>query len=256
MDKIKKLKQVIDESKNIVLFSGAGISVPSGIPDFRSAGGLYNSGLTKYGVSPEEAISHHFYKLYPELFFEFYRENMVFKDAKPNVAHRYFAELEKQGKLKAVVTQNIDGLHELAGSQNVFNLHGNIYENYCEDCGKIYDIDYVLNVKDIPICTECSGMVRPNVVLYEEGLDEGVFSSAIDAISSADTLIVVGTSLVVQPAASLIKRYFSGENLVLINLQETPYDKVANLVINEKVEEVIEKLKSLDRPKTIQPENK
>ena len=248
-DKIQKLKDIIDSSKNIVLFTGAGISVPSGIPDFRSAGGLYNSGLTKYGVSPEEAISHHFYRLYPELFFEFYKENMVFKDAKPNVAHEYFAELEKQGKVKAVVTQNIDGLHEKAGSKNVFNIHGNVYENYCEDCFEKFGIEFVLKQDGIPFCEKCGGIVRPNVVLYEEGLDQNVYQGAIDAIATADTIIVVGTSLVVQPAASLIKRYFVGDKLVLINLQETPYDKVADLVINEKIEKVVEGLESLSKQK-------
>ncbi len=244
-DKIKKLKEIIDESQNIVLFSGAGISVPSGIPDFRSAGGLYNTGLTKYGVSPEEAISHHFYKQNTKEFFEFYKDNMVFAKAKPNVAHKYFAELEKQGKLSAVVTQNIDGLHEKAGSKNVFNIHGTIAENYCEDCRKKYDLDYILAAEDIPKCNECGGIVRPNVVLYEEPLDLNVFEGAAELISFADTVIVVGTSLVVQPAASLVRNYFCGKNLVLINLQQTPYDNLANLVINEKIEVVIEKLKEL-----------
>ena len=246
-DKIKRLSEIIENSKSVVLFTGAGISVPSGIPDFRSASGLYNSGLTKYGVSPEEAISHHFYKLYPELFFEFYKENMVFKDAKPNIAHKFFAELEKNGKLKAVVTQNIDGLHEKAGSKNVFNIHGNVYENYCEECYEKYGLEFVLKQEGIPFCEKCGGIVRPNVVLYEEGLDQNVYQGAIDAISQSDTMIVVGTSLVVQPAASLIKRYFVGDKLVLINLQETPYDKVADLVINEKIEKVVEQLKNLEK---------
>ena len=248
-DKIKRLSEIIENSKSVVLFTGAGISVPSGIPDFRSASGLYNSGLTKYGVSPEEAISHHFYKLYPELFFEFYKENMVFKDAKPNIAHKFFAELEKQGKLKAVVTQNIDGLHEKAGSKNVFNIHGNVYENYCEECYEKYGLEFVLKQEGIPFCEKCGGIVRPNVVLYEEGLDQNIYQGAIDAISQADTMIVVGTSLVVQPAASLIKRYFVGDKLVLINLQETPYDNVADLVINEKIEKVVEKLENLAKQK-------
>ncbi|MBR7172602.1 MAG: NAD-dependent protein deacylase [Clostridia bacterium] len=244
-DKIKRLKEIIDGSDNIVLFTGAGISVPSGIPDFRSANGLYNSGLTKYGVSPEEAISHHFYELRTADFFEFYKNNMVFKDAKPNVAHKFFAELEKQGKLKAVVTQNIDGLHEQAGSKNVFNVHGNIYKNHCEDCYEFFDLDYVLGFEGIPLCDKCGGVVKPDVVLYEEALDTKTVQGAVDAIASADTLIVVGTSLVVQPASSFITNYFAGKNLVLINLQATPFDKLANLVINEKVEEVIKKLKEL-----------
>lgn len=244
-DKIKRLKEIIDGSDNIVLFTGAGISVPSGIPDFRSANGLYNSGLTKYGVSPEEAISHHFYELRTADFFEFYKNNMVFKDAKPNVAHKFFAELEKQGKLKAVVTQNIDGLHEQAGSKNVFNVHGNIYKNHCEDCYEFFDLDYVLGFEGIPLCDKCGGVVKPDVVLYEEALDTKTVQGAVDAIALADTLIVVGTSLVVQPASSFITNYFAGKNLVLINLQATPFDKLANLVINEKVEEVIKKLKEL-----------
>ena len=248
-DKIKRLSEIIDSSKNIVLFTGAGISVPSGIPDFRSAKGLYNSGETKYGVSPEEAISHTFYKFRTEDFFEFYRENLVFQKAKPNVAHKYFAELEKQGKLKAVVTQNIDGLHEKAGSQNVFNIHGNIYVNYCEDCFEHYGLDFVMKTEGVPICEKCGGIVRPKVTLYEEALDNKVYQGAVDAIRNADTLIVVGTSLVVQPAASMVKYYFNGKNLVLINLQETPYDKVADLVINEKIEKVVEKLESLRKEK-------
>ncbi len=244
-DKIKRLKEIIDGSDNIVLFTGAGISVPSGIPDFRSANGLYNSGLTKYGVSPEEAISHHFYELRTADFFEFYKNNMVFKDAKPNVAHKFFAQLEKQGKLKAVVTQNIDGLHEQAGSKNVFNVHGNIYKNHCEDCYEFFDLDYVLGFEGIPLCDKCGGVVKPDVVLYEEALDTKTVQGAVDAIASAETLIVVGTSLVVQPASSFITNYFAGKNLVLINLQATPFDKLANVVINEKVEEVIKKLKEL-----------
>lgn len=246
-EKIKELKEIIDNSNNIVLFSGAGISVPSGIPDFRSASGLYNSGLTKYGVSPEEAISHHFYELRTADFFEFYKENMIFKDAKPNIAHEYFAELERLGKIKAVVTQNIDGLHEQAGSKNVFNIHGNIYENHCEDCNESFDLDYILKEKGIPLCDKCGGVVKPDVVLYEEPLDSKTVQGAAEVISFADTVIVVGTSLIVQPAASLISNYFNGKNLVLINLQKTPYDKLANLVINEKIEKVVEELKELEK---------
>lgn len=249
-DKIKKLKEIVDESNNIVLFTGAGISVPSGIPDFRSTNGLYNSGLTKYGVLPEEAISHTFYKYRTEEFFEFYKENLVFENAKPNIAHKYFAELEKKGKLKAVVTQNIDGLHEKAGNKNVFNIHGNVYLNYCEDCFEKYGLDFVLKADGVPLCEKCGGVVRPNVTLYEETLDENVYKGAVQAIESADTLVVIGTSLLVQPAASMVKCYFKGKNLVLINLNETPYDKFADLVINERVEEVIEKLISLEKQKS------
>lgn len=241
--KIKKLKEIIDSSKNIVLFTGAGISVPSGIPDFRSAGGLYNQGLTKYGVSPEEVISHTFYKERPEEFFEFYKENMVFENAEPNVAHRYFAELERQGKLRAVVTQNIDGLHEKAGSKNVFNIHGNIHENFCEHCFKKFGLDYILQKECVPKCDECGGIVRPKVVLYEEALYDDVVEGALEAIEYADALIVVGTSLVVHPAARYVN-YYGGDRLVLINLQPTPYDNVADLVINEKIEDVIRELQS------------
>ena len=243
-EKILALKEIIDSSNNIVLFTGAGISVPSGIPDFRSANGLYNSGLTKYGVTPEEAVSHSFYRYRTEDFFDFYKNNMVFKNAKPNVAHRFFAELEKQGKLKAVVTQNIDGLHEKAGNKNVFNLHGSINKNYCEDCKEDYSLDFVLQSDGVPMCNKCGGIVRPDVVLYEEALNENVTSGAREAIELADTLIVVGTSLVVQPASSYVN-LFSGSNLVLINLQPTPYDKYADLVINEPVEKVIEQIEQL-----------
>ncbi len=249
-DKIEKLKEIIDKSNNIVLFTGAGISVPSGIPDFRSAKGLYNSGTTKYGVSPEEAISHTFYKYRTEEFFEFYRENLIFENARPNIAHKFFAELENKGKLKAVVTQNIDGLHEKAGSKTVFSIHGNVYLNFCEDCHERYGLDFILKSKGVPHCEKCAGIVRPNVTLYEEVLDNRVYQGAVNAIESADTLIVVGTSLVVQPAASLVQYYFHGKNLVLINLQETPYDKVADLVINDKIENVVNQLQSLEKEKS------
>lgn len=248
MEKIKKLAEIIEKSNNIVLFTGAGISVPSGIPDFRSPKGLYNGGLTKYGVSPEEAISHHFYEERTADFFEFYKENMVFAKAKPNIAHRFFAELEKQGKLKAVVTQNIDGLHEQAGNKNVFNVHGNIYKNYCEDCGKSFGLDYIMSQKGIPLCDKCGAVVKPDVVLYEESLDMDVVAGAKQAIEYADALIVVGTSLIVQPAASFVNLY-GGNNLVLINLQPTAYDKFADLVINEPIERVIESLQDFQKLK-------
>ncbi len=247
-EKIKKLKEIIESSNNIVLFTGAGISVPSGIPDFRSAGGLYNQGLTKYGVSPETVISHTFYKERPEDFFEFYREHMVFANAEPNVAHKFFAELEQKGKLGAIVTQNIDGLHEKAGSKNVFNIHGNIHQNFCEDCFKRFGLYYVLAQSGVPRCDVCGGIVRPKVVLYEEGLYEDVVEGALEAIEYADALIVVGTSLVVHPAARYIN-YYGGDKLVLINLQATPYDNVADLVINDKIENVIALLEETKTPK-------
>ena len=240
-EKIKKLKEIIDSSHNIVLFTGAGISVPSGIPDFRSASGLYNQGLTKYGVSPEEVISHTFYKERPEEFFEFYRENMVFENAEPNVAHKYFAELERQGKLRAVVTQNIDGLHEKAGSKNVFNIHGNIHENFCEHCFKKFGLDYILQNKGVPKCDECGGIVRPKVVLYEEALDGATIRGAVDSLRMADMVIVAGTSLTVYPAAAFLDEY-PGNRLVLINKTETPRDHIANLVLHEKLGDVFSAL--------------
>ena len=244
---VKQLKQIIDNSNNIVLFTGAGISVPSGIPDFRSPKGLYNGGVTKYGVLPEQAISNTFYRSFPKEFFEFYRENLVFKDAKPNIAHKYFAQLEQQGKIKAVVTQNIDGLHEMAGSKNVFNIHGTVYKNYCEDCDKKFDLDYVMSAKGVPTCDKCGGVVRPDVTLYEEFLNQEVVNGATDAMNNADTLIVVGTSLTVEPAASFVQNYFRGDNLVLINLQKTPYDDFANLIINQPIERVVAQLLELEQ---------
>lgn len=232
-----ELKKIIEDSNNIVLFTGAGISCASGIPDFRSANGLYNE-KTAIEFPPERIISDWCLKEHPETFFEFYKSKMIYKNALPNVAHKFFAKLEKQGKLKAVITQNIDNLHQKAGSKNVQELHGSVERNYCVDCGKKYDLDYILSQDGVPKCKKCGGMVRPDVVLYGEMLDMTVIEKAINYIAQADCLIIVGTSLTVQPAASMVK-YFKGRKLVLINKESTPYDRYANLVINDSIENVI-----------------
>lgn len=233
MSKINELQKIIDSSDNIVFFGGAGVSTESGIPDFRSAEGIYSR-------TPEELVSHTYYMEHTKEFFEFYKENLIFKDAKPNPAHYKLAELEKRGKLKAVITQNIDGLHQKAGCKNVLELHGNVERNYCQVCNKSYDLNYVLESDDIPRC-ECGGIIKPDVVLYEEPLNNAILSFAVDYISNADTLIIGGTSLVVYPAAGLIN-YFNGKNLVLINKSETPYDNLASLVINEAIGETLSKI--------------
>lgn len=236
---IEELKKIIRESENIVFFGGAGVSTESNIPDFRSANGLWNEKL-HMTLTPEQLVSHTYFMRYPEEFFEFYKAKLVYPDAKPNPAHIALAKLEEQGKLKAIVTQNIDGLHQAAGSKNVFELHGSVHRNYCMKCGAFYDAQFVINTKGVPRCTKCGGMVKPDVVLYEESLDENVIMGAIKAISKADTLIVGGTSLVVYPAAGLID-YFRGKNLVLINKSSTPADSMANLVIHEPIGEVLSK---------------
>ncbi|MEE0514238.1 MAG: NAD-dependent protein deacylase [Emergencia sp.] len=236
----ERLKKVIDESRNIVFFGGAGVSTESNIPDFRSESGLYHA-QQKYGHSPETMLSHSFYKNHTEMFFRYYKENLIYPDAQPNNAHIALAKLEQEGKLSAVVTQNIDGLHQKAGSKKVYELHGSVLRNYCEKCGKFYDTDYIMDESHcengIPHC-ECGGIVKPDVVLYEEMLDEDCISGAVSAISSADTLVIGGTSLVVYPAAGLIN-YFNGKNLVLINKTETPYDGRANLVIYDSIGKVM-----------------
>lgn len=235
-DKIRQLKEIIAESSNIVFFGGAGVSTESGIPDFRSASGLYNQKLDR-NVSPEELISHTFYVKYPEYFFEFYKDKLVYPDAEPNDCHKALAELEKQGKVKAVVTQNIDGLHQKAGSQVVYELHGSTLRNYCESCHSFYDEKFVLAADGVPTCPKCGGRIKPDVVLYEEGLDDNVVEGAIDAIAHADTLIIGGTTLIVYPAAGLI-HYFRGKHLVLINKSSTSADSMADLVINDNIGEV------------------
>ena len=235
MDKYEQLKEIIKNSKKIVLFTGAGISVPSGIPDFRSDNGLYNEKTDDF-ISPEEIISHSYFMYNPKKFFEFYGNKMVYKNAKPNIAHKYFAGLDNV----IVVTQNIDNLHQQAGSKVVYELHGSVKRNYCMKCHKYYDLDDI-NEKEVNYCT-CGGIIKPDVVLYEEPLDDKVVYKAIEAINSCDTLIVVGTSLTVYPAAAYL-RYFRGENLILINKSKTQYDHIANIVFNEDVVEVINKIK-------------
>ena len=231
---IKELQKIIDDSKAIVFFGGAGVSTEIGIPDFRSADGLYHQ---KYKYSPEQVVSHSFFMKYPEAFYEFYKDKMMCLDAKPNAAHNKLAELESLGKLNAVVTQNIDGLHQKAGSKTVYELHGSIHRNYCMKCKKIYDANYVKNQNGIPYC-ECGVMIKPDVVLYEEGLDGNVINAAIRAIASADTLIIGGTSLVVYPAAGFID-YFQGKHLVVINKSETGKALNAELSINAPIGEIM-----------------
>lgn len=235
---IEKLQQMIDESKKIVFFGGAGVSTESGIPDFRSVDGLYNQ---KYDYPPETILSHTFYMKRPDEFFRFYRDKMLFTDAKPNAAHVALAKLEEAGKLTAVVTQNIDGLHQSAGSKKVLELHGSVLRNYCETCHRFYDIDAVLNSSGVPSC-ECGGRIKPDVVLYEEGLDQNTLSESVRAISEADMLIIGGTSLAVYPAAGLID-YYHGNKLVLINKTPTTRDTMANLVITDSIGEVFSQIK-------------
>lgn len=230
----QKFKEAIEKSNYIVFFGGAGVSTESGIPDFRSVDGLYNQ---KYKYPPETMVSHSFYVNRTEEFFEFYKDKMIFQDAKPNQAHIKLAELEQQGKLKAVVTQNIDGLHQAAGSKEVLELHGSVHRNYCESCGKKFPLSYVLDNPGVTKCDECGATVRPDVVLYEEGLDSETLSKTVHHISKADMLIIGGTSLAVYPAAGLID-YFKGKYLVVINMAPTPRDKFADIVINKKIGEV------------------
>lgn len=234
---IEKLSKILKESKNIVFFGGAGISTESGIPDFRSETGLYktDSGL---GYPPEVMLSHTFFTGHTKDFYKFYKEKMIYTEAKPNSAHLALVTLEKMGTLKAVVTQNIDGLHQAAGSKNVYELHGSVHRNYCTKCHAFYDLNFILKSKDIPECPKCDGTVKPDVVLYEEGLDNDVIKGAVNAIEHADTLIIGGTSLAVYPAAGLVN-YFKGKNLILINKSSTPYDSKADLVIHDSIGTVL-----------------
>jgi NAD-dependent deacetylase len=238
MSTVENLQRVIDNSRNIVFFGGAGVSTESGIPDFRSVDGLYNQ---KYDYPPEQILSHTFFVNKPEEFFRFYRDKMLCLDKKPNKAHLKLAELERAGKLSAVVTQNIDGLHQAAGSKAVYELHGSVLRNYCVKCRKFYSAEYIKESQGIPHC-ECGGIIKPDVVLYEEGLDNATVNSALSAIQNADTLIIAGTSLTVYPAAGFVS-YFRGENLILINRDETPMDKAANLVFHDKVGELLSQIK-------------
>ncbi|MBR5257326.1 MAG: NAD-dependent protein deacylase [Clostridia bacterium] len=235
---IQALQKIIDSSRRVVFFGGAGVSTESGIPDFRSKDGLYNQ---KYKYPPEVMLSRSFFDTHPKEFFDFYRDKLLPEGVKPNKAHIKLAEMEKAGRLSAVVTQNIDGLHQAAGSKNVFELHGSVHRNYCMDCGKFYTSDYIKNSEGVPRC-ECGGVIKPDVVLYEEGLDNATVTGALREISSADTLIVAGTSLSVYPAAGFLD-YFRGKNLVLINRDPTPADTRAQLVIRGKVGEVLDGIK-------------
>ena len=237
----EEFKKMINEAHSIVVFTGAGISVPSGIPDFRSADGIYNQ-KTKIKASPEEIISHSFFMSNTEDFYDFYKEKMCYPKAEPNAAHKYFADLEKKGKNVIVVTQNIDGLHQKAGSKYVYELHGTIHQNFCMKCGRLFGLDYVMNSKGVPHCDKCGGIIKPNVVLYEEGLDEDTIQRSISAIMTCDLLIIIGTSLRVYPAAGFI-RYFRGRYLVVINKDSTSYDSNCDLVFNEDVINVINNIK-------------
>lgn len=237
-DKIATLQQWIDESSRIVFFGGAGVSTESGIPDFRSVDGLYHQ---QYDYPPETILSHTFYRKKTEEFYRFYRAKMLVLDAAPNAAHRKLAQWEQEGKLKAVVTQNIDGLHQAAGSRNVYELHGSVHRNYCEKCSEFYDAEFILNSSGVPVCEKCGGQIKPDVVLYEEGLDTATMQGAVKAISHADILIIGGTSLTVYPAAGLID-YYSGNKLVLINKSVTPMDSRADLLLQGSIGEIFEKL--------------
>ena len=230
----QKLEELIAKSNRIVFFGGAGVSTESGIPDFRSVDGLYNQ---KYDYLPETIISHSFFEQNPEEFYRFYRDKLIVTDAKPNAAHLRLAQLEKEGKLTAVITQNIDGLHQAAGSKNVLELHGSTLRNYCTKCGKFYPVEFIAQSEGVPHCS-CGGIVKPDVVLYEEGLDDQILSAAIQALQQADLLIVGGTSLVVYPAAGLL-RYYRGRELVVINKTPTPADNRASLVLNMPIGEAL-----------------
>lgn len=236
-ENILKLKAMIEASDNIVFFGGAGVSTESGIPDFRSETGIYNT-VHKYGCSPEQILSHSYFMRKSEVFYDFYKTTMIYTDAEPNEAHKALAKLEALGKLKAVVTQNIDGLHQKAGSKAVYELHGTVMQNYCMKCGKAYGLDYVMQSEGVPRCEKCGGMVKPDVVLYEEGLDDTTIRKSVKAIMEADVLIIGGTSLNVYPAAGFIN-YYQGKKLVLINKSETPYDSKADLLIHDSIGKVL-----------------
>lgn len=235
---IGTLTQILRDSKNIVFFGGAGVSTESNIPDFRSSNGLWNE---KLGINftPEQLVSHTFFMKYPDEFFRFYKDKLIYPHAKPNKAHIALAKLEKMGKLTAIVTQNIDGLHQAAGSKNVYELHGSVLRNYCMKCNSFYDENFILKSDVIPTCPKCGGKIKPDVVLYEEGLNESIIKGAVSAISQADTLIIGGTSLIVYPAAGLIN-YFRGKNLILINKSITPADNKADLVIHDSIGRILD----------------
>lgn len=236
--KVEQLKQIVADSNNIVFFGGAGVSTESGIPDFRSVDGLYNQ---KYKYPPEVMVSHSFFRQHTEEFFEFYKNKMIALDAKPNAAHKKLAQLEQDGKVKAVITQNIDGLHYAAGSKEVLELHGSVHRNYCEQCGKFYPVEYIVESRGVPRCEACGAIVKPDVVLYEEGLDYETMQKAVQYIRNAEVLIIGGTSLAVYPAAGFID-YFRGRHLVVINMDRTAKDVHAELLIQERIGEVFEQL--------------
>lgn len=240
MQEAEQLKQWIEESDNIVFFGGAGVSTESGIPDFRSVDGLYNQ---QYDYPPETIISHSFYVRNPKEFYRFYKNKMLFPNAKPNAAHLALAKLEQQGKLKAVITQNIDGLHQAAGSREVLELHGSVHRNYCTRCGQFFDLQDIMDMEGVPKCT-CGGIIKPDVVLYEEGLDQRILQKAVSYIRHADVLIIGGTSLTVYPAAGLID-YYQGSRLVLVNKSVTPMDNRADLVVSGKIGEVFSQIVKL-----------
>lgn len=235
---IAELKEIIEKYDSIVFFGGAGVSTESGIPDFRSVDGLYHQ---KYDYPPETILSHSFYRRNTAEFYRFYRDKMLYLDAQPNAAHRKLAQLEAEGKLKAVITQNIDGLHQAAGSKVVYELHGSVLRNYCEDCGEFYSVDVIKESTGVPKCPKCGGGIKPDVVLYEEGLDDRTIRGSILAIQEANVLIIGGTSLAVYPAAGLID-YFKGDKLVVINMAPTPRDQFADLVIQAPIGEVFSQL--------------
>ncbi len=237
-EQIQKLKEIVDNSNNIVFFGGAGVSTESGIPDFRSVDGLYNQ---KYDYPPETILSHTFFRRKTEEFYRFYKDKMIIQGAKPNAAHLKLAQWEQEGKLKAVITQNIDGLHQAAGSKRVLELHGSVLRNYCEKCGKFFDENYIMQAEGVPKCDVCSGLVKPDVVLYEEGLDQKTLSDSIDYIRNADVLIIGGTSLVVYPAAGLID-YYRGNELILVNKSATSRDNEADLVVQGSIGEIFAQL--------------
>lgn len=234
---VEKLEKIISQSQNIVFFGGAGVSTESGIPDFRSVDGLYHQ---KYDYPPETILSHTFWEERPEEFYRFYRDKLIVKGAKPNAAHLRLAKLEREGKLKAVITQNIDGLHQAAGSRNVLELHGSVHRNHCQRCGKFYGLEHILRTEGVPRCS-CGGIIKPDVVLYEEGLDQGTLEAAVRALAEADMLMIGGTSLNVYPAAGLI-RYYQGHKLVLLNKSPVARDLAADLVITDPIGETLAQL--------------
>ena len=240
-EEVRTLKTWIEESRSIVFFGGAGVSTESGIPDFRSVDGLYN---LKYEEPPEEIISHSYFLRWPDKFYKFYKDKMLYPAAQPNACHKALAKLEAEGKLSAVLTQNIDGLHQKAGSKKVIELHGTTLQNYCMKCGKAFGVDYILDAPGVPKCDKCGGTVKPDVVLYEESLHDGDMEEAVRLIRKADLFIIGGTSLTVYPAAGLVN-YYKGNKLVLVNKSSTPYDNYANLVIHESIGEVFSQCVSL-----------